>query len=102
MIQVFILCHEGELPYVESTLQDVLDSGPTIQIISQGSTEKMYMGYLLLECDGEVPAALLAELRANADVYLYAIHDPNAPQDATDTEESETLARVNEAIPIQL
>jgi hypothetical protein len=75
MTQLFIVCHEGELPYVIHDLRDVLHGDSTVQIVSQGSTEKMYMGYVLLESEGDIPTVLLRELRANPDVYLYAVHD---------------------------
>jgi len=84
MTHLLLLCHEGELSYVLCDLREVLHGHPEVQIVGQGSTEKMYMGYLLLSCDGELPAELFEELRANPDVYLYAVHDPNVWQDEED------------------
>lgn len=106
-MQVFILCHEGEVPYVVRGLQDALQDDSTMQIVSQGSTEKMYMGYVLLAGDGDPPVACLAELRANPDVYLYAIHNSDA-QDMdenaglTEPEECEAPGRASELMPIEL
>jgi hypothetical protein len=84
MTHLLLLCHEGELSYVRCDLREALSGHPEVQIVGQGSTEKMYMGYLLLSCDGELPAELFEELRANPDVYLYAVHDPNVWQDEED------------------
>ena len=84
MTHLLLLCHEGDLSYVLCDLREVLHGHPEVQIVGQGSTEKMYMGYLLLSCDGELPAELFEELRANPDVYLYAVHDPNVWQDEED------------------
>ncbi len=98
MTQLFLLCHEGELSYVRCDLREALYGHPEVQIVGQGSTEKMYMGYLLLSCDGELPAELFEELRANPDVYLYAVHDPNAGQDGEDGEEAETESEETEEV----
>ncbi len=76
MVTVFILCHEGEIPYVMAGLRDALSETSAVQIVDQGSTEKIHMGYLLLQGEGELPTALLAELLANPDIYLYAFHRP--------------------------
>jgi hypothetical protein len=89
MIQAFVLCHEGELPYVLHDLRDVLQSHPGVQVVSQGSTEKMYMGYLLLESAEDLPSELFRELRANPDVYLYAVHDPDALEEDEMGEQAE-------------
>jgi hypothetical protein len=87
--QLVVLCHEGELSYVRCDLREVLSGHPEVQIVGQGSTEKMYMGYLLLSCEGELPAELLEELRANPDVYLYVVHDPEVQGDEGEEEETE-------------
>ena len=84
MTHLLLLCHEGELSYVLCDLREVLHGHSEVQIVGQGSTEKMYMGYLLLSCDSELPAELFEELRANPDVYLYVVHDPNVWQDEED------------------
>lgn len=98
MTQLFILCHEGELPYVIHDLRDVLHGDSTVQIVSQGSTEKMYMGYVLLESEGNIPTALLRELRANPDVYLYAIPDPEAQDEEAEEEDWEECAEAEEPV----
>lgn len=105
-MQVFILCHEGEVPYVVRGLQDALQNDPTMQIVSQGSTEKMHMGYVLLEGSEEIPPACLAELQANPDIYLYAIHSPDDPDAQDDAPENpqecepSRLARI--PLPLEL
>ena|SRR5579859_2014722 len=74
MFTVFVLCHEGEIPYVLASVCEVVDTSPSpVHIVDHGSTEKMYMGYVLLRGEGEPPGVLLTELRANPDVYLYAV-----------------------------
>ena len=99
MTHLFIVCHEGELPYVIHDLRDVLHGDSTVQIVSQGSTKKMYMGYVLLESKGDIPISLLRELRANPDVYLYAIPDPEAQDE--DTEEGDQEEREEAAEPVR-
>lgn len=104
MIQVFILCHEGEIPYVIQGLQDALQDDPIMQIISQGSTDKIHMGYVLLEGDEEMPPACLAELQANPDIYLYAVHGLDAAdaQDDEGEEESEPARPARTPLPLEL
>jgi hypothetical protein len=57
--------------------------------VAQGSTEKIYMGYVLLQGEGEPSAALIAELRANPDVYLYTFHNPAAQREEAEEESEE-------------
>lgn len=105
MMQIFILCHEGEIPYVVRGLQDALQDDPAMQIVSQGSTEKMHMGYVLLEGDEEIPLVCLAELQANPDIYLYAIHDPeeaDAQEEAEDQEECESARPARMPLPLEV
>jgi len=104
MIQVFIVCHEGEIPYVMQGLQDALQDDSTMQILSQGRTDKMHMGYVLLEGEEEIPPACLAELQVNPDIYLYAVHDLDAAdaQDDEDEEESELARPARTPLPLEL
>jgi hypothetical protein len=97
MTHLLLLCHEGELPYVLCDLREVLHGHSEVQIVGWGSTEKMYMGYLLLAGDGELPADLFEELRANPDVYLYVVYDPNRRQDEEDGEEEAAESEEAEA-----
>jgi hypothetical protein len=71
MVTLFVLCHEGEIPYVMNGLRDALYETPTVQIVDQGSTEKMHLGSIVLCGAGGLPTALLAELLSNPDVSLY-------------------------------
>lgn len=75
---LFLLCHEGEIPYVIHGLKDTLCGVPEVHIVGQGSTQKMHMGYVLLHGTGEPPAALFRELLANEEIYLYSLHQPGA------------------------
>ncbi|HEU5375454.1 MAG TPA: hypothetical protein VFV38_08450 [Ktedonobacteraceae bacterium] len=105
MLEIFLLCHEGEVPYVVRSLQDALQDDATMQIVSQGSTEKMHMGYVLLVSSKEIPPACLAELQANPDIYLYAIHDPEAADsqdEAEDEAEGEPARSAHMPLPLQL
>jgi hypothetical protein len=102
MTTIFLLCHEGELPYVLNGLHDILRDFPSTQILASGSTEKMYMGYLLLTCDEAALGVLEAELRRNPDVYLYILPDADEPdEDSEQVEESELPAWVHEPVPVE-
>ena len=106
MLQVFILCHEGEIPYVVCGLQDALQDDPTMQIVIQGQTAKLHMGYVLLEGSQEIPPACLAELQANPDIYLYAVVDSAGPldgqDDPEDKQESEPASAARMPVPLEL
>ena len=91
MYTLLVLCHEGEIPYVVASLKEALAETPAVQIVDQGSTEKIYMGFVLLQGEGEPSTELITELRANPDVYLYAFHDTET-QSEENSEDSEEEA----------
>ena len=100
--ELFVLCHEGEIPYVVASLKDALYETPGVQIVGQGSTEKLYMGYVLLQGEGEPSTALIAELRANPDVYLYAFHTPDVQgEESAEADAEEAFPWWSNPVPVE-